>query len=138
MTRGAQLSERAREFLSAPRFATIATVDADGGPHQAVIWYLLADDHLVVNSMDGRRWPGNLRRDGRFSLVVENGLDYVSLAGTAREDTSAAQAQADIAQMARRHHRPEDAERMIATRFRKQPRVSFHLHPSRVHEHWEG
>lgn len=133
-----QLTERARDFLFAPRFATIATVDADGSPHQAVIWYLLRDGELIVNSLQGRRWPGNLQRDPRFSLVVEDGLDYVSLAGTAEELAGQEGAQADIAAMARRYEAPDKAEEMIASRFSTQQRVSFRLHPARVHEHWEG
>jgi PPOX class probable F420-dependent enzyme len=132
------LSERARSFLAAPRFATIATVDGDGSPHQAVIWYLLRGDALVVNSLAGRRWPGNLQRDGRFSLVVEDGLDYVSLSGIAEMDADLQRAQADIAEMARRYESAQKAQEMISDRFSTQHRSSFDLRPARIHEHWEG
>lgn len=133
-----KLSRRARDFLTAPRFATIATVDADGSPHQAVIWYVLRDDHLLVNSLVGRRWPSNLRRDPRFSLVVEDGLDYVAIGGRAQEDPDPAHGQADIAELARRYEPPDQAERLIASRFSSQQRISYRLHPERVHEHFEG
>jgi PPOX class probable F420-dependent enzyme len=133
-----RLPTRVLDFLSRPRFATIATIDADGSPHQAVIWYRLRDGGLVVNSMRGRRWPGNLQRDPRFSLVVEDGLDYVSLAGTAEEVLDPEQAQADIAEMARRYEPAQKAEEMIANRFSSQQRVSFLLRPTRINEHWEG
>ena len=45
-----------RSFLTRPvRYATIATINPDGAPHQIVIWYLLRHDeqrgdYLVVNS----------------------------------------------------------------------------------------
>lgn len=132
------LSERAREFLRPARFATIATINPDGSPHQAVVWYLLRDDHLVLNSLVGRRWPANLRRDPRLSMVVEDGLDYIAMSGAAEEDPDAGHGQADIAEMARRYETPAEAERLIEQRFAPQRRVSFVLRPTRVHEHWEG
>jgi PPOX class probable F420-dependent enzyme len=133
-----RLSDRARSFLEPPRFATIATINPDGSPHQAVVWYLLRGDRIVVNSLVGRRWPANLRRDPRCSLVVEDGLDYIAVSGAAEEDPDAAHAQADIAAMARRYETPAEAERLIEQRFRPQRRVSFVLNAERVHEHWEG
>ena len=60
------LSKRARAFLAAPRFAAIATIDADGAPHQAVVWYLLRGDELIVNSLVGRRYSSELGRNFRF------------------------------------------------------------------------
>jgi PPOX class probable F420-dependent enzyme len=134
----AELPDRVRAFLAPPRFATIATTNPDGGPHQAVVWYVVRGNHLVVNSMAGRRWPSNLRRDPRFSLLVEDGLDYVSLAGTAVEVADPAAGQADIAELARRYEAPDEAERLIARRFRTQHRISFQLWPERIHEHWDG
>ncbi|HEY7600188.1 MAG TPA: pyridoxamine 5'-phosphate oxidase family protein [Candidatus Limnocylindrales bacterium] len=136
------LSARALLFLRPARFATLATINADGSPHQTVVWYLLRDGgsgpELVINSLVGRRWPANLRRDARCGLVVEDGLDYISISALADEDPDAQHGQADIAAMARRYEEPLEAERLIAVRFRPQRRVSFVLHPTRVHEHWEG
>ena len=38
------LTAEARHFLEEPRFAVIATINADGSPHQTVVWYLLRSD----------------------------------------------------------------------------------------------
>ena len=46
-------------------FGTLATISADGTPLQAVIWYLVRGDTLVINSKAGRLWPTNLLRDPR-------------------------------------------------------------------------
>jgi PPOX class probable F420-dependent enzyme len=129
-----------RQFLEAPgRFATIATINADGGPHQTVVWFLLqADDSLIINSLVGRRWPTNLRRDPRISLTVEDGLHYVVLRGSVEEVDDGEEAQAHIAAMARRYETPEHAEDMIANRFRGQHRVSFRLRPRSMTVHWES
>jgi len=130
----AALSPEARAFLSSERFAVVATVGADGMPHQAVAWYTLDGDVLVLNSADGRRWPADLRRDPRASVMVEDGYRYVGLAGPVEIDEDPVRAQADIAAMARRYHAddPAHAEDLIENRFRRQQRVSFRLRPETV------
>jgi PPOX class probable F420-dependent enzyme len=126
----------AREVLERPRrFAVLATITRDGAPRQAVVWYALRGDAIVVNSRPERGWPRDLTRDPRFSLLVEEGYEWVSVRGRAERLTDPGQAQADIAEMARRYHAddPARAERAIAG-FRGQERVSFLLHAERVTE----
>ncbi|CAN5724332.1 hypothetical protein BH24CHL8_BH24CHL8_03200 [soil metagenome] len=131
-----EFEPRVRHFLEGPgRHAVLATINPDGSPLQAVVWYLVKADGLVVNSLNGRRWPQNLRRDPRYSLTVEDGLDYVALRGEAELLDDAAQAQEDIAAMARRYHTPEDAEQLIANTFRPQRRESFRLRARTVTLH---
>jgi PPOX class probable F420-dependent enzyme len=137
------LPPRIRAFLDAPRFASIATIDPDGGPRQAVVWYLVDGDELIINSAEGRRWPANLRRDPRISLTVvdhADGYSWVGLTGTVTlviDDQP--QAQRHIATMARSYHAddPGYAERLIATRFEGQHRVSFRIRVSGIHDHLE-
>ncbi|CAN5405967.1 hypothetical protein BH20CHL6_BH20CHL6_18800 [soil metagenome] len=130
-------SAEIRRFLDAdpPRFATIATLSEDGSPHQAVVWYVTTDDGVVINSLEGRAWPTNLRRDPRLSFVVEDGYEYVALRGKVELIADQDRAQADIAAMCRRHHTPEHAEDMIERLFRPQQRVSFVLRPESVSTH---
>ncbi len=118
-------------------FGTLATVAADGSPFQAVVWYLVRGDTLVVNSKVGRVWPTNLLRDARCSLVVEDGYDWVGVRGHAEPVSDQATAQADIAEMARRYlaDEPEEAERLIREGFESQERISFVIHVERVTEH---
>ena len=136
----ASLSEHVRAFLAATRFATIATVDPDGGPRQAVIWYRLDGDVIVLNSKVGRRWPSNLERDPRISLAIgdqADGYRWVGLTGTVTIVEDQPTAQADIAEMARRYHAddPEKAERLVHDRFEQQRRVSFRISIDAVHDH---
>ena len=118
-------------------FATLATISADGSPLQAVLWYLLRGDTIVLNSKVGRAWPTNLLRDPRCSLLVECGYEWVSVSGRVEAVRDQATAQADIAEMARRYHAadPAQAERMIREVFAPQQRISFLLRPERVVEH---
>jgi PPOX class probable F420-dependent enzyme len=129
-----------RRFLEEPRFASVATVDADGAPRQAVVWFLIEDDTIVINSLDGRRWPSNLQRDPRVSIAITDGVmqSWVGLSGTVEVVDDQAQAQADIAAMARRYEvtgDPPDAEALIERRFSKQKRVSFRLRATAIHDH---
>jgi PPOX class probable F420-dependent enzyme len=136
---------RVDDFLAAPRrFAILATLDADGTPRQAVIWYRLdPDGRITVNSAEGRRWPANLRRDPRCSLAVVDGADgytFVAVTGRVAEVIDDQDiAQADIAALARSYHadEPEKAERLIAARFRTQRRVSFRVEILAAHDHLE-
>ncbi len=128
----------ARSILErAGSFGTLATLSVDGAPHQAVVWFLVRGDTVVMNSAVGRIWPSNLLRDPRCSLLVEHGYDWVSLVGQVQVVAEQATAQADIAAMARRYHAadPDHAERMISDVFERQERISFVLHPARIAEH---
>jgi PPOX class probable F420-dependent enzyme len=127
---------RVRRFLEAPdRFATLATIDPDGTPHQAVLWFLVTDDGLILNSRKGRRGPTNLVRDPRATLTVEDGYDYVTMKGAAQVVGDGERGQRDIAAMARRYETPEDAEDMIERTFRPQQRISFVFRPRSVVVH---
>ena len=128
------LSAEARAFLAGPRFGVVATVEPDGAPHQAVVWYRLDGDEIVVNSADGRRWPANLRRDPRIVLTVADAYRYVQVRGTVAVEDDQSIAQADIAEMARRYHaaEPGEAERLIRDRFSHQHRVTFRFRPSGI------
>ena len=120
---------------SSPPAATtprIATIDPDGAPRQAVIWYRMDGDDLIINSLVGRRWPTNLLRDPRISIAVIDRLDgerWVGIIGTVEPITDQPTAQADIAAMARHYHadEPDEAERLIADRFSRQERISFRV-----------
>lgn len=128
----------AREFLERPGvFGTLATLEPDGAPLQAVIWFGLRGDDILINSAIGRRWPANLLRDPRCSLVVEQAYEWVGVRGRAEALSDPDEAQADIAALAWRYHadEPEKAERLIRERFQQQERVSFLLHPEAITEH---
>jgi len=129
------LSQDIRSFLSAiPRYATIATVNPDGSPHQTVIWFLMRGDWLVVNSRHGRRWPSNLRREGRANVCVYQAEDAVTVGCAVEREYEGEEAQADIAAMALRYDTPDVAVGEIA-RYRTERRLSFILRPTRVRVH---
>ena len=130
------ITPEVRRFLTGtpPRYATIATTNADGSPHQIVVWFLLRGDEFIVNSRRGRRWPSNLGRDRRASMCVYEGDDAITLDVALERMYEGDTAQADIAEMAGRFDLPDAAQEGIA-RFQTQERVSFVLRPTRVYIH---
>ena len=134
------LDDRQRAYLERRLFAALATVDADGSPRQAVIWYRLEPDgRILVNSRDGRRWPANLRRDGRAALAItdtDEGERWLGLTGRVDEiDDDVERAREDIVALAHRY-RDEPTAESIAL-FRSQPRVTFRIAIDSIHDHLE-
>ena len=122
-----------RAFLtSVPRYATIATVNRDGSPHQTVIWYEIRGNDVVVNSRIGRRWPSNLRRDPRATLTIYERADGVTLECEVAGTVEGAEALADISAMAHRYVDAHETAELI-DEWRRQQRITFVLRPMRVH-----
>jgi PPOX class probable F420-dependent enzyme len=135
------LTPAVRAFLQEPLVVTIATVDADGAPRQAVAWFRLeADDRVLVNSRSPRRWPANLLRDPRASLAVVDPTypdRWVGLTVAVDEVVDDVdRAREDIVELAYRYRSEGPTDASIAA-FRSQPRVSFLLRVTAVHDHLE-
>jgi len=134
------IGDHVRSFLEGPNYASLATLDPDGAPRQAVVWYLFDGRDLIVNSLVGRRWPANLQRDPRIAISVmdrADGMRWVGITGTSEAIVDQAQAQADIAAMARRYD-PEDpagVDALIRDRFSNQERISFRVRIATLHDH---
>ena len=120
------LSEAVQSFLAEPRFAVVATVSRDGAPQQTVMWYELQGDVVMMNTGVGRVKAGNLRRDPRMSICIEDGYRYVTIAGRAELIDDQEIAQADIAHLAIRYH-GEEQGRAMAADFQRQQRVTIRL-----------
>ncbi|MFG2941945.1 PPOX class F420-dependent oxidoreductase [Streptomyces sp. NPDC048282] len=80
--------EEWRAFVShGTRTGKLSTVNADGSPHVAPIWFLLEGDDLVFNTGKETVKGRNLTRDGRVALCVDDDrppFHFVVLSGRAR------------------------------------------------------
>jgi len=88
----ATFDEATRDLLDGRNFATVATVNPDGGPQTSVVWILREGDTVAFSTTAGRRKARNLARDPRISVsVFDTGNPYhsVEIRGTAElvEDT---------------------------------------------------
>jgi len=130
----AELSDKARAFLREKRFAVLGTINPDSTPQLSAMWYELDGDEILMNTKVGRVKERNLRRDPRISICIEDGYNYLTLAGTAQLIDDQTRAQADIKRLATRYHNPEKAERMMRDTFSKQQRVTIYMTIERVIE----
>ena len=135
------LSAAARAFLAAPRFAAVATTDADGAPRQTVIWYRLQPDgRILVNGRLPRRWCTNLLREPRVSISVidaESGYRWLGLTGLVDEVVDdLGPARDHIVELAHRYH-PEGPDEALIAAFRSQPRITYLVRVTGVHDHLE-
>jgi PPOX class probable F420-dependent enzyme len=85
-----QLSERARELISAKNLGSIATIMPNGSPHVVPVWIDLDGNDVLVNTAEGRQKLKNIRRDPRVAMDVvnlENPYEMIALRGHVVEVT---------------------------------------------------
>ena len=125
------LQPRDRELITAPNFCHVSVPNEDGTIQSVVVWCDADNDHVVLNSAEGRDWPANLRRAGRATLTVmnlENPQEYVTLVGRLVEDTN--EGADDVINALAHKYDGRDYP------FRPgQQRVTFKLAPERVVRH---
>ncbi|HEV1998099.1 MAG TPA: TIGR03618 family F420-dependent PPOX class oxidoreductase [Candidatus Dormibacteraeota bacterium] len=87
----AELTEKQRAILAGKNFYTLSTIGKDGAPRSTTIWGELEGNDITVNSVEGRGWLANVRRDPRVAVAVhdmENPYNQVSLGGRVVEETT--------------------------------------------------
>lgn len=121
-----KLSDKARQLLSRPVIATLATVAADGGPQVTPLWIELDGDDILVNTARGRAKARNIDRDQRVGVSVidpEDAYNVVALRGTVVEVTTEG-ADAHIDRLAHKYlgvdvypmHRPDETRLTVRIR----------------------
>jgi PPOX class probable F420-dependent enzyme len=75
-----------KKLLADANHAVISTRNPDDSILNTVVWINTEDDDVAVNSAVGRKWPANLQRDPRATVLVmeqNNPYNYVEIRGTA-------------------------------------------------------
>jgi hypothetical protein len=57
-----KLTDAERAMLAKPNPSVISTIRSDGQPVSAATWYLLREDHILVNMDTGRKRLGHMRK----------------------------------------------------------------------------
>ncbi len=96
---GVRIEGWAREVLERPGvFGTLATLQPDGSPLQAVVWFdLRGDDHRSSTPRSDGTGPRTCCATRASASLVEQGYEWVSIRGVAEALADPEQAQADIA-----------------------------------------
>jgi PPOX class probable F420-dependent enzyme len=119
----------AQKLLEDPNYAVISTLNPDGSIHSTVVWISAEDGRLAVNSAIGRRWPTNLERDPRATVIVYDAANpylFLEVRGRAEGTTDGADEHIDA--LAKKYI---DQERYP---FRQpgERRIKFLIEPERV------
>ena len=64
------LPDRAKEWLDAKAFVSLATINADGSPQSTVHWVARDGDDILLSTVRGRRHADNVERDPRVSVLL--------------------------------------------------------------------
>jgi PPOX class probable F420-dependent enzyme len=99
------LSPKARELISRPVLASLATLNPDGSPQITPLWIDLEGDNVLFNTAQGRIKARNLEKDSRVAVSVidpDDPYNVVALRGTV-VDVSAEGADAHIDSLAKKY-----------------------------------
>lgn len=73
------------DFVARSRTATMGTIGPGGAPHLVAMWYAVIDGQIWFETKARSQKAQNLRRDGRLTCLIEDGLTYDTLRGVALE-----------------------------------------------------
>ena len=79
------MNEKARKLFCGKNLVFVATVMKDGSPQLTPVWANFEDDHILVNTAEGRLKHKNILRDPRVAVSVaasDNPLDMTAIQGT--------------------------------------------------------
>lgn len=77
------------QFLgSGARILQVASINGDGSPHLAPMWFTLDDGKIVFRSFTKSQKIVNLMRDPRITVLVETGDSYAELQGVMIKGTA--------------------------------------------------
>lgn len=69
------------ETLASGHTLQVATIDPDGFPHLAPMWYVMRDGQITFRSFTKSQKIVNLRRDPKVAVLLESGESYNELRG---------------------------------------------------------
>ena len=78
--------EATEKFLREPHIADLATVQPDGSPHLAPVWFFYDGEQIIVMAEKSAVKIRNIRRDPRVMLSIATDVEpyeYVLVRGTA-------------------------------------------------------
>ena len=73
--------EEVTAFLNEVSILQVATINKDGSPHLAPMWFVMEGDTIVFRSFTRSQKIVNLERDHRLTVLAENGDAYAELRG---------------------------------------------------------
>jgi PPOX class probable F420-dependent enzyme len=84
-----ELPASAKAVVTSGRVAHFTTINADGRPHDTVVWVDLDGNDIIIGKLMADQKVANIRRDNRVSLSIEADgdqmgmINYLVVEGTA-------------------------------------------------------
>ena len=78
------MDQRAKKLFDSKNLAFLATVMTDGSPQLSPVWANFENEHILINTAEGRIKHKNVLRDPRVAISVvsnENPLDMTTIRG---------------------------------------------------------
>ena len=82
------MEQKAIDLFGAKNLVFIATVMKDGSPQVSPVWANYENDHIMINTAEGRIKHKNILRDPRVAVSVvskDNPLDMTTIRGKVEE-----------------------------------------------------
>ena len=82
------MEQKAIDLFGAKNLVFIATVMKDGSPQLSPVWANYENDHIMINTAEGRIKHKNVLRDPRVAVSVvskDNPLDMTTIRGKVQE-----------------------------------------------------
>ena len=124
-----QLTPSDLELLRGENYAWYVTLRDDGSPHASITWVDATDEHVLINTAEGRLKDRNVQRDPRVTVAVQRHCDayvWIAIDGVVEERISGEEGLAHIDALSRRY----DGEPWTPTE--GQVRVVHRIRPTRV------
>ena len=67
-----KIPQSLRTMLEDKAYGHVVTFNANGRPELTMVWLDVEGDELLFNTAEGRRKPGNIRRDPRVIVSVQD------------------------------------------------------------------
>ena len=128
----AELDAQARAAFEGKNFWSVATASKVGVPQSTVMWVMLRDGRIVLNSALGRKKVDNLRENPRVALSwadPENPYVSFGIQGRVVDELVGEQAEADIDALAQKYLGKE----RYPWRKPGEERVTFLVEPTHVY-----
>jgi len=77
----AMTDDEMRSFIESQKTVQVATINKDGTPHLVPLWFAVVDGEVVLETFTKSQKVVNLARDGRLTLLFEDGDVYEELRG---------------------------------------------------------
>ena len=127
------MEDEIQSYLEERHVANLVTLNADGSPHTAPVWYRSENGGLTIIADSSAVKSRNISRDSRVAVSIANDTDpakYVLIEGTATiSDDDVEGVRTD---MYRRYQGNERGERTARESFTPGRSIIIHVEPSKT------